>query len=417
MRRPRRGAPEPRRAGGGILRRHPAFRDFWIARTLSLLGDGIAFTALLLYVEATERRGVAVGGLLLAQSLPRLLGPIAGTLADRLDQRRLMMACDLGQAVLFGLIAALLPSYPVLLTMAAAASALTAVFVPAGRSAVPSLVGHDDLVTANAWLGTALNLRVVFGSFLGGALVAGTGVRGALTANALSFVLSAMFIARVPQLPPEPTEDARPGLLTGTAAGLSFAARHAVARAVTIGLFVGVTFAAMDNVALVFLARRDFGTGALGFGMLGSAFGVGMVIGSVALIRIGERLAPARMFVLGMAANGFGTLLTGLAPALGAAVAFQGAAGAGNGLQNVASDTIIQRSVPRPMLGRVFGTVATASVLGGSLASAAGAVLLDLTSPRIVFVVSGLGVAAVILALLPMFPKELLGRSPPAVKR
>ena len=112
-----RGTPGAPPAEVEVLRRYPAFRRLWVARVLSLMGDGIALTALLLFVSGSERRGVAVGGLLVAQGLPRLLSPLAGALADRLDQRSLMVACDLGQAVLFGLIALLLPAYPLLVAM------------------------------------------------------------------------------------------------------------------------------------------------------------------------------------------------------------------------------------------------------------------------------------------------------------
>jgi MFS family permease len=69
--------------------------------------------------------------------------------------------------------------------------------------------------------------------------------------------------------------------------------------------------------------------------------------------------------------------------------------GFGNGLQNVAADTLIQRGVPREMLGRVFGLVSTAAFSGSTLAYAVGGPLLDLTSPRAVFVIAGSGILVV----------------------
>ena len=59
----------------------------------------------------------------------------------------------------------------------------------------------------------------------------------------------------------------------------------------------------------------------------------------------------------------------GAAPGIGAAVAFQGAAGVGNGLENVASNTLIQRHVAPAMLGRVFGLVGTAAYAGSGIAA------------------------------------------------
>src|SRR5215472_977113 len=93
----------------GLLGRAPSYTVFWSARTVSLFGDAIANVALVLFVAQHPTRGisssVAVGLLLLAQVVPRFLGPFAGTLADRVDQRRLMIWCDGGQALLFGVIA------------------------------------------------------------------------------------------------------------------------------------------------------------------------------------------------------------------------------------------------------------------------------------------------------------------------
>jgi MFS family permease len=68
--------------------------------------------------------------LLLAETLPRLLGPFAGTLADRAEGRRFMILCDLGQAALIGCVALLLPPFPVLVALVAGASVLSTLFFP-----------------------------------------------------------------------------------------------------------------------------------------------------------------------------------------------------------------------------------------------------------------------------------------------
>jgi hypothetical protein len=87
------------------LRSSRHFRRLWTARTISHVGDGIAVVALVLFVQGSERSGVAVGTLLLATSLPRFLGPFAGAVADRVEQRALMVVCDLGNAAIFFAIA------------------------------------------------------------------------------------------------------------------------------------------------------------------------------------------------------------------------------------------------------------------------------------------------------------------------
>jgi MFS family permease len=88
------------------------------------------------------------------------------------------------------------------------------------------------------------------------------------------------------------------------------------------------------------------------------------------------------------------------------AVTAQAIGGAGNGADNVASDTLVQRSVPRAMLGRVFGATSMAAYVGAGIAYAAGGPLLDATSPRFVFLVAGVGVLGVVGLAHILLPKE-----------
>src|SRR5688500_6971142 len=111
-----------------------------------------------------------------------------------------MVACALGQAAIFGTIAWLDPSFPVLLGLVALAAACDTLFAPAGRSALPALVRPEQLMRANAWLGMSLNIQVAAGPVLGGLLFSWLGGRGALAANAFSFVLSAVFLLGLPPL-------------------------------------------------------------------------------------------------------------------------------------------------------------------------------------------------------------------------
>jgi MFS family permease len=392
-------------AAGNPLRDSPAFRRLWSARTVSHVGDGVAVLALVLFVQQTRGTGVAVGGLLLASSLPRFLGPLAGVVVDRVEQRSLMVACDLGQVALFAAIAWLVPPYPMLLAMVAATAVLDTLFGPAGRSAVPALVRPEQLMRANAWMGTSLNIRVAVGPVLGGLLVTLFGVRGALVANAATFLVSALVLLGLPPLRAAPREEAG-GFLAVGAEGLRFAWRTPVVRTLVIALFLGVAFAAVDDVALVFLVKDTLRGGALAFGLVGGAYGVGMLAGSLGLSWKGTVAAAGSLLVLGWVLSGLGTIFTGVAPLVAVAALGQAVAGIGNGVENVAADTLIQQAVPREMLGRVFGLVATAPFAGSTLAYAAGGFLMDLTSPRTVFLIGGIGVLVVLLPVLLMLRRE-----------
>jgi MFS family permease len=381
------------------LRGSPAFRRLWIARTISHLGDGAAIIALVLMVQGDGGSGTAVGALLLASALPRFLGPVAGAVVDRVEQRTLMVVCDAGNALLFATIALAQPPFAVLLVLVAASATLDTFFAPAGRSVVPALVHEDDLLRANAWMGTSLNIQVAFGALLGGALVAAFGPRGALALDALSFAVSALLLIGLPALRAARPEGGRGGLVAGGREGLAYVWRTPVIRTFVLVLFLGLAFAALDNVALVFLVRETLGGGPLAFGLVSAAYGFGMLVGSLGLSVRSTTIAVSTILVLAWAASGFGGLGTGLAPTVAVAALAQGLGGLGNGLQNLAADTLIQAAVPRDMLGRVFGVASTAAYGGSTLAYAAGGPLLDLTSPRAVFLIAGAGVLLVTAGL------------------
>jgi MFS family permease len=275
------------------------------------------------------------------------------------------------------------------------------------------LVPGEDLVGANAWLGTALNIQVAFGALIGGVLVAGVGVRWAIAIDAVSFLVSAALLVRVPALPTE-AEEAPRGFVRTLADGIGFVARHRVARAVVLTLFGGVAFAAVDNVALVFLTRDALGGGAVAFGVVSSAFGFGLLAASLALTRW-ERVVSARAaFLVGWFLTAAGTLATGLAPGLVAVVGAQWLGGVGNGAANVGGDTLLQRAVPAAMRGRAFGLVSTAAFLGSGLAYAIGGVLVDLIPVRIVFAVASAGVFVVSTLAVVLLPRTAGSETPAA---
>jgi MFS family permease len=114
-------------------------------------------------------------------------------------------------------------------------------------------------------------------------------------------------------------------------------------------------------------------------------------------------IGAVAVFTLGLALSGTGGLLTGLAPVLGLAALAQAVAGSGNGLEVVATDTLVQRSMPRSHRGRVFGVVSAATLLGGAIARGLGGFLLDLTSVRATFVIGGSGVLLVTLVAVVLF--------------
>ena len=395
-----------------LLRRRPQFRALWAAVALSYIGSGAATTALTLYVQETRGTGAAVAAFLIAANAPRLLGPLAGGIADRLDLRTLMVGCDLGQAALFAALATL-PPFGVLIGLAAVACVLQTAYGPARTAAIPMLVDDDELISANALLGVATNLYVAAGPLVGGLLFATVGAPAALLVDAATFVGSALLTRTLPSIPP-PEVDEPEGLLSATAAGARFVWADPVLRAVAISMCLLVAFVAVDNVALVFLTRETLGGSAAAYGVIEVCFGLGMLTGSFWVLHwAGGRWRPTRLLLLACGLSTLGSAGGGIAPSLPALGAAEAVTGSGNGIDVIATETIIQQRVPRGMIGRVYGFTSSAISLGLGIAMALGGLLVDATSPRTTFLIAAGGGLIVTLAVAPtMLRAPAVGPTP-----
>jgi MFS family permease len=400
----------------GLLGKNRAYTALWGARTVSTLGNWITLTALLLYLESTGAAGMQVGIALAARELPHLLGPFTGALADRLDPRRLMIACDLGNSVVIASIAIFLPSYPILVALIAASSAMTALFLPSGKAAVPKLVPARDLTAANALLGSSTNLSYAIGPLLGALIFAGPGVRAAFLVDAGTFVVSTTLLMLLPALGNAKAQSSEGAsrefirFIGEIRDGLTFVARHQVSRAVALGMFLGVLFAGIDNVALVFLLRDTLGGPEIAVGASLGIYAIAMILAPLALIRFtrfGEQ--PGTIVVAGLLMTSIGLVLTGVSPVVIAAIAAYSIAGAGNGLENIGVDTLIGKTVPSDKLGRAFGVVYGPIFIAGGAAALIGGQLVDLTSPPVAFVVAGAGVGVVAVMVWRILPEKVTG--------
>jgi MFS family permease len=387
-------ATDGRPAGAGSLRLLGANRPFrllWSARAVSFLGDSLALVALMLHVAGTTGQALAVAALLLAGDFaPALLGPLTGTVADRLERRRVMVGCELVQGVLVAAIALWLPSLPLLLVLVGLRAVAGQVFQPASRAAVPALVGQRDLEQANAAVGVATNGGEALGPLVAAVALPVLGVRGVLLVDAASFLVSAALLGLLPALA-GPSRGTRPSFLADAAGGLTYLRGQAVVRAVALGYFAVVACTGIDDVALVFLATGTFGAGEAAVGLLLAAVGIGLLAGYALLARTGPRLVHrgTGLLLAGFAVSSTGNLLTGLAWAVGAAFAVQAVRGLGIAAMDVAATTLVQRTVPPDLQGRVFGSLYGGIGVAAALAYLLGGLLLDRTTPRVAFVTAG----------------------------
>ncbi len=376
----------------GLVRTNRPFRLLWTARTVSFVGDALSLVALMLYVAETTGQALAVALLLLVGDFaPALLGPLTGTISDRFDLKRVMVGCELAQAGLVVAIALWLPPLPLLLALVALRAIAGQIFQPASRSAVPGTVADRDLESANAAIGFGTNGGEALGPLLAALLLPILDVRGVLLLDAATFLVSAALLTFLPSPRRDSTTTARGTFLDDTRVGLRYIWTTPMIRTICLGFFAIVAFNGIDDVALVFLATDTLGGGNSAVGLLLAAVGIGLFIGYALLARPHRRVAMGTLLLGGFAISSAGNLLTGLAWAVVAAFVMQTIRGLGLAAMDVAVNTLLQRNVPRELLGRVFGSLYGAIGVAAALAYILGGVLIDLANARVAFLLGGTG--------------------------
>jgi MFS family permease len=387
------------------------FRSLCAARFLSSAGDALSLVALMVHVADSTGQALAVSVLLLVGDFaPSLFGPLTGAISDRFDLRRVMIGCELVQAVLLVAIAVSLDHLPLVLVLVGLRALAGQVFLPASRAAVPALVADRDLPVANSTLGFGTNGAEAVGPLLAAALIPVAGVRGALLVDAATFLVSALLLATLRPIPPAP---AAPALLAGAREGLRFIWSTPAVRVIALGFCAVVACNGIDDVALVVLAKDTFETGDAAVGVLLAGVGIGLLAGYALLSRYAGRLPMAGLLVAGFAISSVGNVLTGLAWAVAAAWALQTVRGLGIAAMDVATNTLVQRLVPAGLLGRVFGNLYGGIGAAAALSYVAGGILLDATSAPTTFLIAGAAGTLTTIAVAVRLPRALADPPPP----
>nr|MDP9362731.1 MFS transporter [Chloroflexota bacterium] len=210
--------------------RSPSYFPLWLGQLVSNFGDTLHYIALVVLVFDLTGRGAAVAVLVAAEIVPvLLLAPLAGVVIDRFSRKGVLIASDLIRAAL---VASLVwpqgawHAYAV----AAGLAASNTFFNPTVQAVIPAITTPDQRLAANSVAWSTGRLVQIVASAVAGGLIAVIGTDAAFALNAATFVVSALFIARL-RIPPhagQVAESAKRGLgsyLTDARAGLGFA-RH-----------------------------------------------------------------------------------------------------------------------------------------------------------------------------------------------
>ncbi|MFJ8106307.1 MFS transporter [Streptomyces sp. NPDC096132] len=346
-------------SGPRPLWRQRDFGIFWAAQTLSFLGDSFALIALpLLVLQATgslARMGLltAVGG---AASV--VAAVFAGAVVDRVDRRRLLIACDLVRMVLYGLIPLVWlfgPRIWLLYAVLPLCEAVGMLFAVGYVTVVRGLVGTGQLTEANGRLNATAAAAGVLGPLCAGLLAAWTGPAAAVGVDAASFGASAACLAvvRIRRRPPDERAPERAGLWRDLRAGVAFLYGHPVLRALTALLFVFSFLTLGLNDLVIYHLKHDLGHDDGTVGTVMATGALGTIAGSLLVAPVRRRLGFGPTWTAAVAVSGIAVAGLGRArdvPVVGALAAVFLACVA---VAGTCSMSLRQEVTPEPLLGRV----------------------------------------------------------------
>jgi dTMP kinase len=361
----------------GVLR--TPFRNLWFSNLTSSLGDWVGIVAILALTEqildSPRLAAFAMSGIMIARVVPTMiLGPVAGVFVDRWDRRRLMITTHIGR----GLVLAMVPfagSVWALILATLLLEIQSSLFIPAKDAVIPSLVGRNQLVQANQ-----LNLLAAYGTFpLGGVLFA-VAVAGAawiaggrseflldrpaavaIWLNALTFVLAAIFITRIPRnalARNGSTQVQGPGAWQELKEGFRFIVTHPLVRELVVGV-MGAFLAAGAVIAVGQLFAVILNAGQTGFGILVAAVGTGLLLGILSTGWMSRHWRKERLFAPGIGTAGIALMVTALMPRLDLASIPAFIMGFGAGVAFLTGYTILQERTSDAIRGRTFAAFNT----------------------------------------------------------
>ncbi|MFE0462596.1 MFS transporter [Kitasatospora sp. NPDC058965] len=356
------------------LRADRGFARFWATSVVTAVGAQLTAVAVPLQVYGLTHDSTWVGAAALAGLAPLVLAALwGGALADAVDRRHLLRLTGAGLAAVSALLAvqaALAPgrlTLVVLLGLVATQQALFGVASGVRGAVVPCLVARERLPAANALTALATWSGGIGGPLLGGVLAAAVGLVPLYALDALALAATLVPLRRLPALPAPAGGPARAGLRE-IGAGLRLLAGHRVLRTTYLADAIAMVFG-MPAALFPQVAQERFGPASIG--VLGAAMAAGVVAGNLcsgpaARVRRYGVAVTVAVCAWGLAVAGFG-----LADRLWAAAGWLALSGLALAGLSLFRKTLLQRTAPDALRGRLQGADTVIAAGGPRLAALA----------------------------------------------
>ena len=389
-----------------MLKTNADMRRVFMAQVISYLGDWFSFVAIIGLVDDLTGSKFLVSLVVVAFSLPSFLAsPIAGSMADRFDRRRILVFVSVIQVVAaFGLLFVGKDTVWLAFLAQSTISALAAVVSPATEASIPNIARDEkELAIANSLLGSTWGVMLAVGAAIGGVFASVFGRDAAFIANGVSFALAAILFSRIktPMQKDRDVETQRQRIRP--IADMREAINHSRKDPVLMALiFSKTTFAIGAGVVsqLAVLASDVFNGGDAARGLLIGVRGVGTGLGPLIAMRYTRGQLGKVLLICGFASLAFsGFYLVGAwMPTLWLTAIFVMLAHLGGGAQWTLSSYGLQLRSPDHIRGRILAGDFALVTLMLSLTSALAGLVSEIYGVR--QAISGFACAAAIASVI-----------------
>lgn len=350
-----------------------SFRQYFIGQAFSYLGDALRLLAIPLLVYQLTGKALGIGiGLVLELAPFALLNPIAGAYADRIDRRKLMIACDFVRFCVLSLFAITYLTHTLtlgLLYSGLVVLSIAAAFFMSGQSpSIPYLLGKDRTTEAMSMLVSVESASNLIGPTVGGTLFFIVGPLPALLANAVTYAISQISLSMVSTLGPD-NPGGRPTLrelLSEIREGFAHTVSDAAMRSMTLLSFFLNVFGFGCYAILIPYLKHVYGATDQQVGFFYGIAAVGMIIGSLVAGKLPVHWKFGRVMTVIYVMDAFLFIPFNFAPNWYVAAALWSVTAGCAGFEITQIIGWRLRVTPEPLIGRVTGVVRLVA-LGGSV--------------------------------------------------
>lgn len=346
--------------------RNTRFLILWSSQTISNSGDAIFSLAVIWFILSSTNSILLVGLIVAASFVPEIIvAPFAGTFVDRFNRRTVLTISYLSQGVLVGGAGALY----MFDKLGFAYSLLTVIglgigeqfTVPANGALLPNIVRNEELVAANGLISSTNSLNMLGSNAVGGIMILLIGLAAPFEYDAITFLLASVLLIMLPHSTgivgkkgiSEEVSENDGSTISQLIVGFRYLRKDGLLLKLTV-LSTVVSFFALGLQGIYApYVRTSLHGGPATYGFFLASFGIGSMVGSLLISKIGNRIRTGTLIMLGLLGQAGTITLLGFTHIAGIAILIWGICGLAQVTNIIPYQSFLQARIPSAFFGRV----------------------------------------------------------------